>query len=38
MTEQDFDVIRKLLHERSAIVLDSNKQYLVESRWPPFAD
>ena len=35
MTEQDFDVIRKLLHERSAIVLDSSKHYLVESRLAP---
>ena len=35
MTDQDFDVIRKLLRERSAIVLDADKQYLVESRLAP---
>jgi chemotaxis protein methyltransferase CheR len=35
ITEQDFDLIRKLLHERSAILLDSSKQYLVESRLAP---
>jgi chemotaxis protein methyltransferase CheR len=35
MTDQDFDVIRKLLHERSAIDLDSGKRYLVESRLAP---
>jgi len=35
MTDQDFDVIRRLLHERSAITLDSGKQYLVESRLAP---
>jgi chemotaxis protein methyltransferase CheR len=35
MTEQDFDVIRRLLRERSAIVLDDGKQYLVESRLAP---
>lgn len=35
MTDQEFNVIRKLLHERSAIDLDSGKQYLVESRLAP---
>ncbi|HEV8070453.1 MAG TPA: protein-glutamate O-methyltransferase CheR [Planctomycetaceae bacterium] len=35
MTDQDFDAIRKLLHDRSAILLDSDKQYLVESRLAP---
>jgi chemotaxis protein methyltransferase CheR len=35
MTDQDFDAIRKLLHEHSAIALDSGKQYLVESRLGP---
>jgi chemotaxis protein methyltransferase CheR len=35
MTDQDYEAIRKLLHERSAILLDSNKQYLVESRLAP---
>jgi chemotaxis protein methyltransferase CheR len=35
MTDQDFDYIRKVLHDRSAISLDSGKQYLVESRLGP---
>jgi chemotaxis protein methyltransferase CheR len=35
VTDQDFDMIRKLLHDRSAILLDSDKQYLVESRLAP---
>jgi chemotaxis protein methyltransferase CheR len=35
MTDQDFDVICRLLLERSAIVLEPGKQYLVESRLAP---
>src|SRR5579862_2199569 len=35
MTAQDFDYIRKLLEDRSAIVLEGDKQYLVESRLAP---
>jgi chemotaxis protein methyltransferase CheR len=35
MTDQEFDLVRKLLHEQSAIVLDAGKQYLVESRLGP---
>jgi chemotaxis protein methyltransferase CheR len=35
MTDQDFDFIRKLLQERSAIVLDAGKRYLVEARLAP---
>jgi chemotaxis protein methyltransferase CheR len=35
MTDQEFEVICKLLHERSAIALDSSKRYLVESRLAP---
>ena len=35
MTDQDFDFIRKLLRDRSAIVLDDGKRYLVESRLTP---
>jgi chemotaxis protein methyltransferase CheR len=35
MTDQDFEVIRRLLQERSAIVLEPGKQYLVESRLAP---
>jgi chemotaxis protein methyltransferase CheR len=35
MTDQDFDYIRKLLQERSAIVLEDGKQYLVDARLTP---
>jgi chemotaxis protein methyltransferase CheR len=35
MTDQDFDAIRKLLYDQSAIVLDAGKQYLVQSRLEP---
>jgi chemotaxis protein methyltransferase CheR len=35
MTEQDFDYIRKLFQDRSAIALDDSKQYLVETRLAP---
>ncbi len=35
MTDQDFDFIRRLLQDRSAIVLESGKQYLVETRLTP---
>jgi chemotaxis protein methyltransferase CheR len=35
MTDQDFDFIRQLLRQRSAIVLEAGKQYLVESRLTP---
>jgi chemotaxis protein methyltransferase CheR len=35
MTDQDFDFIRKLLCDRSAISLEDGKQYLVESRLAP---
>ena len=35
MTDQDFDFIRKLLQDRSAIALESGKQYLVETRLAP---
>jgi chemotaxis protein methyltransferase CheR len=35
MTDQDFDVIRRLLREQSAIVLEDGKQYLVETRLAP---
>jgi chemotaxis protein methyltransferase CheR len=35
MTDQDFDVIRKLLYERSAIALEQGKEYLVETRLSP---
>ena len=37
MTEQDFDYIRKFLQDRSAIVLEADKRYLVESRLTPLA-
>ncbi len=35
MTDQDFNYICKLLRERSAIVLEAGKEYLVESRLTP---
>jgi chemotaxis protein methyltransferase CheR len=35
MTEQDFQVVRKFLLERSAIVLEAGKEYLVETRLAP---
>ena len=35
MTEQDFQVVRKFLVERSAIVLEPGKEYLVETRLAP---
>jgi chemotaxis protein methyltransferase CheR len=35
MTDQDFQVIRKLLFEKSAVVLDAGKEYLVETRLAP---
>lgn len=38
MTDQDFDFIRNLVRERSAIVLEDGKQYLVESRVGPIVE
>lgn len=35
MTPQDFDAIRRLLRERTAVVLDADKGYLVETRLAP---
>jgi chemotaxis protein methyltransferase CheR len=35
LTDVDFDMIRNLLRERSAIVLDDGKRYLVEARLTP---
>jgi chemotaxis protein methyltransferase CheR len=35
MTDQEFDAIRRLLREHSAIALENGKQYLVESRLAP---
>ena len=37
MTPQDFDYLRKLLRERSGLVLSGEKQYLAESRLLPVA-
>lgn len=34
----DFDFVRRLLHERSAITLGDGKRYLVESRLAPVAE
>jgi chemotaxis protein methyltransferase CheR len=38
MTQQDFDVVRRLLLERSGIVLEPGKEYLVESRLAPLVE
>ncbi len=35
MTDQDFDFIRRLLQERSAVTLEGDKRYLVETRLAP---
>ena len=37
MTPQDFDYLRKLLRERSGLVLSAEKEYLAESRLLPVA-
>ena len=37
MTPQDFDYLRKLLKERSGLILAAEKQYLAESRLLPVA-
>jgi chemotaxis protein methyltransferase CheR len=37
MTPQDFDFLRKLLKQRSGLVLSNEKQYLAESRLLPIA-
>ncbi len=37
MTPEDFDFLRKLLRERSGLVLSAEKQYLAESRLLPVA-
>src|SRR5215207_9440948 len=37
MTPLDYDFMRKLLKERSGLVLSADKQYLVESRLLPVA-
>jgi len=37
VTPADFDYLRKLLKERSGLVLSADKQYLVESRLQPVA-
>ena len=37
MTPQDFDYLRKVLRERSGLVLSAEKQYLAESRLLPVA-
>src|SRR5262245_36588075 len=35
MTDQEFDLVRRLLREHSAVVLGADKGYLVESRLAP---
>jgi chemotaxis protein methyltransferase CheR len=37
MTEQDFNIVRRLVEDRSGVVLDQGKQYLVETRLTPLA-
>ena len=37
VTPADYDYLRKLLKERSGLMLSSDKQYLVESRLLPIA-
>ena len=37
MTPLDYEYLRKLLKERSGLVLSADKQYLVESRLLPLA-
>ncbi len=37
MTDADFDYVRRLVHERAAIVLDESKAYLVAARLGPLA-
>jgi chemotaxis protein methyltransferase CheR len=37
LTEDDLDYVRTLVRERAAIVLDADKQYLIESRLDPLA-
>ena len=37
MTPLDYEFLRKLLKERSGLVLSADKQYLVESRLLPLA-
>jgi chemotaxis protein methyltransferase CheR len=36
-SEEDFEFVRRLLRERSAIALEPGKEYLVESRLAPLA-
>jgi chemotaxis protein methyltransferase CheR len=35
MTEQEFEIVRRVLQERSAIALEPGKEYLVETRLAP---
>jgi chemotaxis protein methyltransferase CheR len=37
VTPHDYDYLRRLLRERSGLVLSADKQYLVESRLLPLA-
>ena len=37
ITGTDFDYIRSLVRDRSALVLEPGKEYLVESRLDPLA-
>jgi chemotaxis protein methyltransferase CheR len=37
MTDQEFDAVRRLLRERTAVVLEDDKRYLAEARLGPVA-
>ncbi len=37
MTPQDYDYLRKILKDRSGLLLSADKQYLIESRLLPLA-
>ncbi len=37
ITSLEFDVVRKMIYERAAIVLEPGKEYLVEARLGPLA-
>ena len=37
LQQSDFDFVQKLVQQKAAIVLDSGKQYFVESRLTPLA-
>ena len=38
MTLSDFEFVQKLVQQKTAIILDTGKQYFVESRLTPLAE